>query len=897
MTTRLLPQRSRFGDISLTGFVGSGGFSDVYAGHLPDGQQAAVKIFRGGGVDRESIKQRLERERDIVRSLMTSGIARLLDSDLEADVPWIASELIDGPTLRESVTSDGVMLEEEALGLIQSLATTLIELHSRGVAHRDITPNNVIIGPKGPVLIDFGSARTDLGDGNTRSHLLEGTLGYVSPEADRGEEVGRAADIYALARLAEFCIGGNDEDRIELPGPLAEALSSNPEDRPSAAAIASALPAGSELGKRNAPRVIDPLPRRLSPFAATAIGAFALFLGLLVGFVLSRPGPTTSFSMLGVSQLDGLTADEEQVLKIDTNRLQIENVRPIETGLGSSVGDLSGFQVRVLADPESVFDRCSDGDEIACDELWLGSPEGSIDKSFGLMCAGRGRLFETSCSGREVSEINPNLASGAFKLVALFESPPEGTALDSVPPEIRRRAGDLFERVERETLREDCFLEQADEANRLNGTGMLVWLAAESPDCEPDESGRRVVSGVVWQPGTPIAVEWVMRSTSNSAATRLLEGIGLNPTFGFPMIGETANSTDLVDLTQSIAVSRSPGYPDFFTSGFVLRIAPQSSVGFSVDEPTALSFRFALATEQPSEGFDGVKWGWIPAGFWWAREAGERRSIPNPTQSEALLWVQVEQNGSSGPSIRWKMTPDQQAGRTFDVLEVFSELFADEQLQLQPLRSTYDEPVFAPTLGNRLFILPSDAGSSDQATGGQGPVFTSRRCNDFELPTSLPAIQVTTAEVNCEATLALLADDSENYWEVAASQSDGSHFLIANADTFTLATRTSPQDWLFSGGAVPTSDARCDSQGGAEVRSLTGLTLEIVVSLDCPIADRHYVNLSGGVDKQTAPIFRFAIREGRFDYPLVFGSFSPQSVSELSAFGSFLSRLLLEPAQ
>ena len=304
---------------------------------------------------------------------------------------------------------------------------------------------------------------------------------------------------------------------------------------------------------------------------------------------------------------------------------------------------------------------------------------------------------------------------------------------------------------------------------------MLVWLAAEVRLWP-----RRVdvVSGVVWQPGTPLAVEWVMRSTSNSAATRLLEGIGLNPTFGFPMIGETTNSTDLVDLTQSIAVSRSSGYPVFFTSGFVLRIAPQRSVGFSVDEPTALSFRFALATEQPSEGFDGVRWGWIPAGFWWAREAGERRSIPNPTQSEALLWVQVEQNVSSGPSIRWKMTPDQQAGRTFDVLEVFSELFADEQLQLQPWRSTYDESVFAPTLGNRLVILPSDAGSSDQATGGQSTVFTSRSCNDFELPTSLPAIQVTTAEVDCEATLVLLADDSENYWEVAASQSDGSHFRL-----------------------------------------------------------------------------------------------------------------------
>ena len=133
MTTRLLPQRSRFGDIKLTGFLGSGGFSDVYAGSLPDGRQAAVKLFRSGTVDREAIKLRLQRERDIVQSLITGGVARLLESDLEAEVPWIASELINGPTLRESILADGVMDETEALGIVHSLATTLIEFTDAAV--------------------------------------------------------------------------------------------------------------------------------------------------------------------------------------------------------------------------------------------------------------------------------------------------------------------------------------------------------------------------------------------------------------------------------------------------------------------------------------------------------------------------------------------------------------------------------------------------------------------------------------------------------------------------------------------------------------------------------------------------------------------------------------------
>ena len=392
MTTRLLPQRSRFGDIKLTGFLGSGGFSDVYAGSLPDGRQAAVKLFRTGTVNREAIKLRLQRERDIVQTLITGGVARLLESDLEAEIPWIASELIDGPTLRESILTDGVMDEIEALGIVQSLATTLIELHGRGVAHRDITPNNVIISSKGPVLIDFGSARADLGDGNTRSVLLEGTVGYLPPEAERGEEVGRAADVFALARIAEFCLSGSDEDNAELPEILLQALSSEPLDRPAASAIAAALPSSGDPAKRHSPRTIESLPRRVSPALTAAISMSVLGLGVFLGFAIFSPKPSTSNSLLGTKQLVGLAPVPDQTLAIDVTGLSVERVRPIETGLGASIGDLAGYRLWGLADPQRDFDRCAEGNELACDELWLGSPRGSAFEAFGATCGGRGRI-------------------------------------------------------------------------------------------------------------------------------------------------------------------------------------------------------------------------------------------------------------------------------------------------------------------------------------------------------------------------------------------------------------------------------------------------------------------------------------------------------------------------
>ena len=897
MTTRLLPQRSRFGEIKLTGFLGTGGFSDVYAGNLPDGRSAAVKVFRGGTFDREAIKLRLERERDIVQSLITGGVARLLDSDLEAEVPWIASELVDGPTLRESVESDGVMDENEVLGIVQSLATTLIELHGRGVAHRDITPNNVIIGPKGPVLIDFGSARADLGDGSTRSILLEGTVGYLAPEAERGEEVGRASDIFALARIAEFCLSGSDETRAALPDVLSQALSAEPDDRPAASLIAATLPASRDFAKRHSPRKIEPLPRRV-PLLFTTLGlAFVLAIGVLLGFAIFNPQPTSSSSLLGVEEIEGRALASEQVLAIDVAGMSVERVRPVNTGLGASIGDLSGYRIWGLAQAETAFERCSAGDEHACDELWLGSPAGSVNEIFGGACGGRGRIFDSSCSGIELSQITPDLAEGALKVVALFAKEPGFSETESVPPEIRRRAGDLFERVERERLRGDCYLERADEASRISGTEMYVWLAAEGPDCGRNELARRAFAGIVWSPGTPLAAEWVMESTSTEAIEALLAGVSLNSSFEFFSPEGLTNSSEIFDTRDAfVAAPLGSGFNDFLATAMVFRVGSGRALEFSVERPSDLAFNFAFIPSKASPGLNGWEWGGTPAGSWWAREGGERRLISNPTDSDALLWVQVEQNGNKSRHVEWTVEPLSDETTAFGIQTVFSEIFSDQRLELQPLRSIYDGPVFSEQTGDRVFVLPVDDESSD-SDPTSSTTFVTSSCAESELATSLAVVTLTTPDESCDRTILLMGDDSDTYWEIADRESDGPHFLIADAEAFSMITRNSPQSWLLAGTETSSSVIRCESENGAEVEGTNGLTLEIVISLDCPIRDQHHMDSSGGTGPQTLPIFRFVLREARFAWPEAMGSFAPQSSAELLSFSTFLSELLLEPRQ
>ena len=241
MTTALLTRGSAFGDIKLTHTLGSGGFSDVYLGTDTRGRKLAVKVLRLSKELLEGQNERVNRERDVLGSIDSRGVAKLIKSDLTGEHPWIASEFIEGLTLRESIARDGEMSLDETLGLVRRIAEILDELHSAGIAHRDLTPNNIVVGDDGPVIIDFGSARVDLENTSTGSVLLAGTQAYAAPETIRGEPTGRSGDIFALARIAQFCISGSDEGVPQLPSSIQAGLRDDPEQRPSAKEISESL--------------------------------------------------------------------------------------------------------------------------------------------------------------------------------------------------------------------------------------------------------------------------------------------------------------------------------------------------------------------------------------------------------------------------------------------------------------------------------------------------------------------------------------------------------------------------------------------------------------------------------------------------------------------------------
>ncbi|MGW0771559.1 protein kinase domain-containing protein [Streptomyces sp. NPDC002676] len=127
-------------------------------------------------------------------------------------VSYIVTEYIPGPTLAAHVRRHGPLGPDAVLRLAIGAATALAAIHSAGVVHRDLKPGNVLLGPDGPRIIDFGIARApDMS--LTATGAFMGTLGYMAPEVLSGKRATTASDIFAWGALVLFAASGNEPFR------------------------------------------------------------------------------------------------------------------------------------------------------------------------------------------------------------------------------------------------------------------------------------------------------------------------------------------------------------------------------------------------------------------------------------------------------------------------------------------------------------------------------------------------------------------------------------------------------------------------------------------------------------------------------------------------------------
>ncbi|WHX18570.1 protein kinase [Streptomyces malaysiensis subsp. malaysiensis] len=201
---------TELGGYELLGRIGHGGMGQVYLGESPGGEPAAVKVIKPSVVDSET-RQRFAQEVEILKTVWGARIAALLDADVEADPPWLATEYVEGLDLSRHVGTHGPLSSLLTASLGATLAEALATVHKQGLLHRDLKPANVLLGPNGPKIIDFGLAVfAESSVSLTSPNTVVGTPSCMPPEQANGERpLTPAVDVYALGAVLLFAASGH----------------------------------------------------------------------------------------------------------------------------------------------------------------------------------------------------------------------------------------------------------------------------------------------------------------------------------------------------------------------------------------------------------------------------------------------------------------------------------------------------------------------------------------------------------------------------------------------------------------------------------------------------------------------------------------------------------------
>ncbi|MCE5292250.1 MAG: serine/threonine protein kinase [Nocardiaceae bacterium] len=199
---------TEIGKYRLLGVVGTGGMGRVYLGRSETGRTVAVKVIRPDLADDDGFRARFGHEVSSARRVSGHFTAAVLDADLDAAQPWLATAFVAGMTLTEAVRRFERLPDNTVTVLADGLARAIHAVHSAGVIHRDLKPSNVILGLDGPRVIDFGIARAADDSVLTASGQLVGSPSFMSPEQVKGERVGPATDIFAWAGVVVYAARG-----------------------------------------------------------------------------------------------------------------------------------------------------------------------------------------------------------------------------------------------------------------------------------------------------------------------------------------------------------------------------------------------------------------------------------------------------------------------------------------------------------------------------------------------------------------------------------------------------------------------------------------------------------------------------------------------------------------
>jgi serine/threonine-protein kinase len=184
---------------------------------LPGARECAIKILHPSREGTELRADRFLREARAASSIESPNAVRVLDYGIDADIPFIAMELLEGQTLAQRLRSAGQLTPLETCRILEQVASALESAHELGIVHRDLKPDNIFLAEteRGAVakVLDFGIAKLAdeeaLARDLTETGALLGTPHYMSPEQVEGaRHVDQRADLWSLGVIAFECIVG-----------------------------------------------------------------------------------------------------------------------------------------------------------------------------------------------------------------------------------------------------------------------------------------------------------------------------------------------------------------------------------------------------------------------------------------------------------------------------------------------------------------------------------------------------------------------------------------------------------------------------------------------------------------------------------------------------------------
>jgi serine/threonine protein kinase len=205
----VLPRGAQVAGYEVEGVLGRGGMGIVYEARQPStGREVALKVFALANCVDPSFRKRFQREGRIQAAIDHPNIAAVFEAGEWEEALFIAMRLVRGPNLK-ALTIAGGLEAERALRILTPVAAALDAAHAAGLTHRDVKPQNILVGEGDRAfLADFGLTK-GLGDTVlTRAGEFVGTIDYSAPEQILGQPATSAADVYSLGAVLYECLTG-----------------------------------------------------------------------------------------------------------------------------------------------------------------------------------------------------------------------------------------------------------------------------------------------------------------------------------------------------------------------------------------------------------------------------------------------------------------------------------------------------------------------------------------------------------------------------------------------------------------------------------------------------------------------------------------------------------------